>query len=95
MQCIDCQYSSAKGKAGEGYFFCEKKQEEVLPFNVCKMSKQFKDEQRAIDIYMDNYETKTLDEILKMIGKRSIDKAKLNYLITKHFLPRKLWGEEV
>ena len=89
MQCIDCQYSSAQGKVGEGHFYCEKKQAEVMPFNYCKMSKQFREEQRAVDIYLDNYESKTLDEIVKMIRNKNIDKAKLNYLITKHFLPRK------
>lgn len=57
------------------------------------MSKKFKDEQRAIDIYIDNYKDKTLDEIVELIGRKSIDKAKLNYLITKNFLPRMLWEE--
>lgn len=65
MQCIDCQYVQARGKAGEGYFFCDKKQAEVMPFNYCKMSKQFREEQRAIDIYMDNYETMKITMFLQ------------------------------
>lgn len=93
MQCIDCQFVEAQGKEGEGRFFCHKKKQEVFPYNYCKMSKKFKDEQRAIDIYIDNYKDKTLDEIVELIGRKSIDKAKLNYLITKNFLPRMLWEE--
>lgn len=93
MQCISCSFVEAMGKTGEGYFFCHKKKQEVYPYDFCKMSKKFKEEQRAIDIYIEHYEECTLDEIVKMIGRRSIDKARLNYLITKNFLPRKLWEE--
>lgn len=88
MQCIDCRFSQAKREVGEGYFLCTKQNKEVYPYNYCSMSKEFKDEQRAIEIYMDKYQENTVEEIVKMIGRRSIDVVKMNYLINKHFLPK-------
>lgn len=93
MKCLECpNFRILNRENKETYSFCTKKQTEKLPFDKCSFNQKEQREQRAIKIYLDNYQTRTLDEIVVMIGLRSIDKSKLNYLITKHFLPRKLWN---
>lgn len=90
MQCINCQNFRILSKENkETYSFCSKKQIEKLPFDKCSLNYKEQQEQRAVKIYLDNYKTKNLDEIVSMINARSIDKEKLNYIITKHFLPRR------
>lgn len=92
MQCIDCpKFRILNRENKETYSFCTKKQEEKLPFDRCSLNHKEQVEQRAVKIYYDNYKTSTLDEIVKMINVKSIDKSKLNYLITKYLLPRKAW----
>lgn len=90
MKCIGCkEFRILNNENKETYGFCSKKQTETYPFDVCNANKKVLNEKRAVKIYMDNYQTKSLDEIVKMINLKDIDKYKLNYLITKHFLPRK------
>lgn len=94
MECISCKsFEFLKDEQKEIYGYCHKKATKVSPYDECLSNKKGAKENRAAQIYIDNYKTKTLDEIAKMIG-RNWNKARLNYLIEKKFLPRKLWEKQ-
>ena len=94
MNCVDCQhYRFLVNEKNETYGFCSKTQKETFPFDTCVINKKFIEEQRITKIYLENYKTKSMDEIVKLIGKKNYDRSKLTYFIVKKALPRRLWGD--
>ena len=94
MHCIDCDnYRFLTNEGKDVYGYCSKKKKNALPYDLCRENKKAKEEMEIVEYYVNHYEEQKLEEIIKSLGIRGLDKARLNYLITKHFLPRKLWGE--
>ena len=94
MRCIDCEkfrFLTDNGK--EVYGFCGKKKKKLLPFDLCKQTAKEKEEMRIISFYLEHYKEMDFEQIVKKLNIKGLDVYRLNYLATKHYLPRKLWGE--
>lgn len=79
MYCIDCTLSKfISDENGETALMCLRHNKEVCAIDKCKESKKLEEINRAREIYLDNYKTRYVADIAKMIGWSA---SRLNYYI--------------
>lgn len=89
MKCVNCEYSRfLPDEKGVVDLMCLKKNIVVFGENKCASSSKYKEEEKIVKFYLENYKTM---KIVDIADKLKWTPNKLHYFIEAKLLPRKVF----